>query len=187
MQSLSRERLSALRPHTAGRYARAHEPCVIFIDEIDAIGGKRLSQGTSADREIQRTLMELLNQLDGFDALGAVKIVMATNRPDILDPALMRSACVPTEFVCQCVGWGRHENADCTDPGPITPPMREAPVAAEYSHSRPPRRCTSNRHRKRRTDASANGSVLRPIDAPPQARAAGPQSGDPAAQRAVAA
>lgn len=71
-------------------YAKDHEPTVIFIDEIDAIGGRRLSQGTSADREIQRTLMELLNQLDGFDSLGAVKIVMATNRPDILDPALLR-------------------------------------------------------------------------------------------------
>ena len=57
---------------------------------IDAIGGKRFSQGTSADREIQRTLMELLNQLDGFNDLGAVKIIMATNRPDILDPALLR-------------------------------------------------------------------------------------------------
>merc|ERR1712098_779389 len=59
-------------------------------DEIDAIGGKRFSQGTSADREGQRTLMELLNQLDGFDDLGAVKIIMATNRPDVLDPALLR-------------------------------------------------------------------------------------------------
>ena len=71
-------------------YARANEPCVIFMDEIDAIGGKRFSEGTSADREIQRTLMELLNQLDGFDVLGKVKMVMATNRPDVLDPALMR-------------------------------------------------------------------------------------------------
>jgi 26S proteasome regulatory subunit T4 len=71
-------------------YARDHSPCVIFMDEIDAIGGKRFSQGTSADREIQRTLMELLNQLDGFDNLTSVKIVMATNRPDILDPALLR-------------------------------------------------------------------------------------------------
>eukprot|EP00438_Fugacium_kawagutii_P013252 Skav234492 [mRNA] locus=scaffold3731:138699:140652:+ [translate_table: standard] len=60
------------------------------MDEIDAIGGKRFSQGTSADREIQRTLMELLNQLDGFDDLGRVKIIMATNRPDTLDPALLR-------------------------------------------------------------------------------------------------
>jgi len=71
-------------------YARDHEPCVIFMDEIDAIGGRRFSQGTSADREIQRTLMELLNQMDGFDTLGKVKIIMATNRPDVLDPALLR-------------------------------------------------------------------------------------------------
>ncbi|WVO25269.1 26S protease regulatory subunit 10B [Cryptococcus decagattii] len=71
-------------------YAREHEPCVIFMDEIDAIGGRRFSQGTSADREIQRTLMELLNQMDGFDSLGRTKIIMATNRPDTLDPALLR-------------------------------------------------------------------------------------------------
>jgi 26S proteasome regulatory subunit T4 len=71
-------------------YARDHQPCVIFMDEIDAIGGRRFSQGTSADREIQRTLMELLNQMDGFDVLGKVKIIMATNRPDVLDPALLR-------------------------------------------------------------------------------------------------
>ncbi|KAF2324616.1 hypothetical protein GH714_015670 [Hevea brasiliensis] len=51
-------------------YARDHQPCIIFMDEIDAIGGRRFSEGTSADREIQRTLMELLNQLDGFDQLG---------------------------------------------------------------------------------------------------------------------
>jgi len=71
-------------------FARDHEPCIIFMDEIDAIGGRRFSEGTSADREIQRTLMELLNQMDGFDALGQVKMIMATNRPDTLDPALLR-------------------------------------------------------------------------------------------------
>lgn len=71
-------------------YARDHQPCIIFMDEIDAIGGKRFSEGTSADREIQRTLMELLNQMDGFDVLGQVKMIMATNRPDTLDPALLR-------------------------------------------------------------------------------------------------
>merc|ERR1719504_118222 len=71
-------------------YAKERQPCVIFMDEIDAIGGRRFSEGTSADREIQRTLMELLNQLDGFDSLGKVKMIMATNRPDVLDPALMR-------------------------------------------------------------------------------------------------
>lgn len=71
-------------------YAKDHEPCIIFMDEIDAIGGRRFSEGTSADREIQRTLMELLNQMDGFETLGKVKIIMATNRPDTLDPALLR-------------------------------------------------------------------------------------------------
>lgn len=71
-------------------FARDHQPCIIFMDEIDAIGGKRFSEGSSADREIQRTLMELLNQMDGFDVLGKVKIIMATNRPDVLDPALLR-------------------------------------------------------------------------------------------------
>lgn len=71
-------------------YAKEHEPCIIFMDEIDAIGGRRFSEGTSADREIQRTLMELLSQLDGFEKVGKVKMIMATNRPDVLDPALMR-------------------------------------------------------------------------------------------------
>jgi ATP-dependent 26S proteasome regulatory subunit len=71
-------------------YAKDHQPCIIFMDEIDAIGGRRFSEGTSADREIQRTLMELLNQLDGFDAIGQVKMICATNRPDVLDPALLR-------------------------------------------------------------------------------------------------
>lgn len=71
-------------------YARDHAPCIIFMDEIDAIGGRRFSEGNSSDREVQRTLMELLNQMDGFDELGAVKLIMATNRPDTLDPALLR-------------------------------------------------------------------------------------------------
>ena len=71
-------------------YAKSHQPCIIFIDEVDAIGGRRLSEGSSSDREIQRTLMELLTQMDGFDKLGQVKTIMATNRPDTLDPALLR-------------------------------------------------------------------------------------------------
>ncbi|KAL6039869.1 hypothetical protein STEG23_013694 [Scotinomys teguina] len=66
-----------------------HQPCIIFMDEIDAIGGRRFPEGTSADREIQRTLMELLNQMDGFDTLHRVKMIMATNRPDTLAPALL--------------------------------------------------------------------------------------------------
>jgi 26S proteasome regulatory subunit T4 len=96
-------------------FAKDHQPCVIFMDEIDAsesmrihfissetvetlttillcslvfrcytsVGGSRFSEGTSADREIQRTLMELLNQMDGFEDQGQVKMVMATNRPDV--------------------------------------------------------------------------------------------------------
>ena len=71
-------------------YAREHQPCIIFIDEIDAIGGKRTDDASSSDREVHRTLMEMLNQIDGFDELGKVKVIMATNRPDILDPALLR-------------------------------------------------------------------------------------------------
>ena len=77
--------------HEMFGYAREYEPCVIFMDETDVVGGCRFSEGTSADREIQRTLMELLNQLDGFDYLGKTKIIMATNRPDTLDPALLRA------------------------------------------------------------------------------------------------
>ena len=71
-------------------YAREHEPSIIFIDEIDAIGGKRSDDASSSDREVHRTLMEMLNQIDGFDELGKVKVIMATNRPDVLDPALLR-------------------------------------------------------------------------------------------------
>ncbi|ABW98044.1 prsS10B (nucleomorph) [Hemiselmis andersenii] len=71
-------------------FAKQNTPCIIFIDEIDAIGGRRFSEGSSADREIQRTLIELLNQLDGFEELLSVKTIMATNRPDVLDPALLR-------------------------------------------------------------------------------------------------
>lgn len=72
------------------QYARKKAPCIIFMDEIDAIGGKRSDDSNSSDREVQRTLMELLNQMDGFADLDNVKIIMATNRPDILDPALLR-------------------------------------------------------------------------------------------------
>ena len=68
--------------------AKEKAPSVIFLDEIDAIGAKRLDGSTSGDREVQRTLMQLLAELDGFDALQDVKIIAATNRPDILDDAL---------------------------------------------------------------------------------------------------
>ena len=70
--------------------ARDRAPAIIFIDEIDSIGSKRLDVATSGDREVQRTLMQLLAELDGFDALDDVKIIAATNRPELLDPALLR-------------------------------------------------------------------------------------------------
>lgn len=70
--------------------AREKAPSIIFIDEIDAIGARRLETATSADREVQRTLMQLLAELDGFDPIGNIKIIAATNRPDILDEALIR-------------------------------------------------------------------------------------------------
>ncbi|KAL3132732.1 TATA-binding protein [Trebouxia sp. C0010 RCD-2024] len=71
--------------------AKEKAPCIIFIDEIDAIGTKRFDSEVSGDREVQRTMLELLNQLDGFSSDENIKIIAATNRADILDPALMRS------------------------------------------------------------------------------------------------
>jgi len=72
------------------RLARENAPSIIFIDEIDAIATKRFDAQTGADREVQRILLELLNQMDGFDVSVNVKVIMATNRADTLDPALLR-------------------------------------------------------------------------------------------------
>jgi 26S proteasome regulatory subunit T2 len=72
------------------RIAEEHSPSIIFIDEIDAVGTKRYDSNSGGEREIQRTMLELLNQLDGFDSRGDVKVIMATNRIDSLDPALIR-------------------------------------------------------------------------------------------------
>ncbi|WFC96432.1 26S proteasome regulatory subunit 7 [Malassezia brasiliensis] len=70
--------------------ARTKKACIIFFDEVDAIGGMRFDDGAGGDNEVQRTMLELINQLDGFDARGNIKVLMATNRPDTLDPALLR-------------------------------------------------------------------------------------------------
>ena len=72
------------------RLARENAPAIVFIDEIDAIATKRFDAQTGADREVQRILLELLNQMDGFDQSTNVKVIMATNRADTLDPALLR-------------------------------------------------------------------------------------------------
>ena len=70
--------------------AEEHSPSIVFIDEIDAVGTKRYESNSGGEREIQRTMLELLNQLDGFDSRGDVKVIMATNRIETLDPALIR-------------------------------------------------------------------------------------------------
>lgn len=70
--------------------AAENAPSIVFIDEIDAIGTKRYDSTSGGEREIQRTMLELLNQLDGFDDRGDVKVIMATNKIDTLDPALIR-------------------------------------------------------------------------------------------------
>lgn len=71
--------------------AKEKAPTIIFIDELDAIGTRRFDSDVSGDREVQRTMLELLNQLDGFEQNDTIKVIAATNRIDILDPALLRS------------------------------------------------------------------------------------------------
>ena len=70
--------------------AKSRAPAIIFIDEIDSLSSQRIDIGTSGEREVQRTFMQLLAEIDGFSALGDVKIIGATNRKDILDPAVIR-------------------------------------------------------------------------------------------------
>ena len=72
------------------RVANENSPAIVFIDEIDAVGTKRYDSQSGGEREIQRTMLELLNQMDGFDAMSEVKVIMATNRIESLDPALLR-------------------------------------------------------------------------------------------------
>ena len=62
--------------------ARSKKACIIFFDEVDAIGGARFDDGAGGDNEVQRTMLELINQLDGFDPRGNIKVLMATNRCD---------------------------------------------------------------------------------------------------------
>uniref|UniRef100_A0A480PE72 26S proteasome regulatory subunit 8 isoform 1 n=1 Tax=Sus scrofa TaxID=9823 RepID=A0A480PE72_PIG len=93
--------------------AREHAPSIIFMDEIDSIGSSRLEGGSGGDSEVQRTMLELLNQLDGFEATKNIKVIMATNRIDILDSALLRPGRIdrkiefppPNEEVCDGQYW----------------------------------------------------------------------------------
>jgi 26S proteasome regulatory subunit T3 len=90
------------------RLARENSPCIIFIDEIDAIATKRFDAQTGADREVQRILLELLNQMDGFDQTTNIKVIMATNRADTLDPALL------VRILVQYALLGRNASSVCT-------------------------------------------------------------------------
>lgn len=71
--------------------AKKKAPAIIFIDELDAVGSKRSDDGAHGSREVQRTMLELLSQLDGFGTTDDIKVIAATNRIDVLDPALLRS------------------------------------------------------------------------------------------------
>ncbi len=84
------------------RLARENAPAIIFIDEVDAIATKRFDAQTGADREVQRILMELLNQMDGFDQHSNVKVIMCTNRADTLDPALLRPGRLDRKIDSRC-------------------------------------------------------------------------------------
>lgn len=90
--------------------AKEKAPSIIFIDELDAIGSRRLTIATSGDREVQRTLMQLLSEMDGFDQRGDVKIIGATNRPDILDPALLRPGRFDRLIDFPIPGWQERES-----------------------------------------------------------------------------
>jgi len=70
--------------------ARSKKAAIVFFDEVDAIGGARHDDGAGGDNEVQRTMLQIVTELDGFDSRGNIKVLMATNRPDTLDPALLR-------------------------------------------------------------------------------------------------
>lgn len=89
--ALAKEKAEAREKMSSKEGQQIEGATIIFIDEIDAIGTKRFDSDASGDREVQRTMLELLNQLDGFSPSDRVKVIAATNRPDILDPALVRS------------------------------------------------------------------------------------------------
>ena len=70
--------------------AKSKKACIAFIDEVDAVGGARFDDGAGGDSEVQRTVLEIVNQLDGFDNRGNVRVLTVANMPDTLDPALLR-------------------------------------------------------------------------------------------------
>lgn len=98
--------------------ARQHAPCLIFIDEVDSIGGARIDSDRGGDSEVQRTMLELLNQLDGFETANNIKIIMATNRIDILDPALLRPGRIDRKVEFPNPGVEVSSSKPCVSPSP---------------------------------------------------------------------
>ena len=106
--------------------AAEHAPSIVFIDEIDAIGTKRYESTSGGEREIQRTMLELLNQLDGFDDRGDVKVIMATNKIDTLDPALIRPGRIDRKIL--------FENPDRKIPFPLPFPFPPSHLIQKLTH-----------------------------------------------------
>ncbi len=100
--------------------AADHAPAIVFIDEIDAIGTKRYESTSGGEREIQRTMLELLNQLDGFDDRGDVKVIMATNKIETLDPALIRPGRIDRKILFE----NPDRSSTCIPHGSPSPPAQ---------------------------------------------------------------
>ncbi|XP_076359396.1 26S proteasome regulatory subunit 8 isoform X3 [Tachypleus tridentatus] len=112
--------------------AREHAPSIIFMDEIDSIGSSRIEAGSGGDSEVQRTMLELLNQLDGFEATKNIKVIMATNRIDILDPALLRPGRIDRKIEFP----PPNEEVRCSSVTHDYPPNEEARLDILKIHSR---------------------------------------------------
>ena len=141
----------------AFKLAKEKQPAMIFIDELDAVGTKRFDSELSGDREVQRTMLELLNQLDGFTSAENIKVIAATNRVDILDPALLRSGRIDGRSSSRC----RRRRARAHPPDPLAQDERQRPGqlrGARPLHRRLQRRAVG---RLRRVTCSRCGATRR--------------------------
>ncbi|KAK3031124.1 hypothetical protein RJ639_035122 [Escallonia herrerae] len=119
--------LSSL-PFCLWLFHKEHAPSIIFMDEIDSIGSARMESGSgNGDSEVQRTMLELLNQLDGFEASNKIKVLMATNRIDILDQALLRPGRIDRKIEFP----NPNEEAVCTEAGMFALRERRVHVTRE--------------------------------------------------------
>lgn len=126
------------------RVADELAPSIVFIDEIDAVGTKRYDSQSGGEKEIQRTMLELLNQMDGFDSMGDVKVIMATNRIESLDPALIRPGRIDRKIEFPLPDaktkrriFGIHTGAPPSpplSPSPVAHPERPCPICSAHVH-----------------------------------------------------